>query len=347
MNDCGAKSKLSAPLIDLSKTGNYRYATESCGNLYAFVVERSLFLARKTGRLGLIVPHSIAATYRSNPVQTILYRELRAFYSYYSRRPGKLFDGADQCLCIVIGFRMGQDTPVLNASTTYRRWYTEERSSLFQTLAYEHIVGQYLLDQFCVFPKIGGHIETTILEKVRKQKALATVMRDTGAEFFCHRISRYFIKATDFVPYFCSERDGIKSSDDFKVYYTLNPLDARTIVAALNSSLFYWFWRVMFDGYHCGKENISAFCFEQNRLQPALSSSMEELVTKLMRSFRQNAERTTVKYKGTGVVQYDEFRIKPSKPIIDEIDCVLAQHYGFTDEELDFIINYDIKYRMG
>ena len=23
------------------------------------------------------------------------------------------------------------------------------------------------------------------------------------------------------------------------------------------------------------------------------------------------------------------------------------QHYGFTDEELDFIINYDIKYRMG
>ena len=26
---------------------------------------------------------------------------------------------------------------------------------------------------------------------------------------------------------------------------------------------------------------------------------------------------------------------------------VLAEHYGFTDEELDFIINYDIKYRMG
>ncbi len=36
-----------------------------------------------------------------------------------------------------------------------------------------------------------------------------------------------------------------------------------------------------------------------------------------------------------------------SKPIIDQIDTVLAQHYGFTEEELDFIINYDIKYRMG
>lgn len=38
---------------------------------------------------------------------------------------------------------------------------------------------------------------------------------------------------------------------------------------------------------------------------------------------------------------------KFSKPIIDEIDRVLANYYGLTDEELDFIINYDIKYRMG
>ena len=38
---------------------------------------------------------------------------------------------------------------------------------------------------------------------------------------------------------------------------------------------------------------------------------------------------------------------KFSKSIIDEIDRVLARHYGFTDEELDFIITYDIKYRLG
>jgi hypothetical protein len=38
---------------------------------------------------------------------------------------------------------------------------------------------------------------------------------------------------------------------------------------------------------------------------------------------------------------------KFSKPLIDEVDKSLAEHYGFTNEELDFIINYDIKYRMG
>jgi len=35
------------------------------------------------------------------------------------------------------------------------------------------------------------------------------------------------------------------------------------------------------------------------------------------------------------------------RPVIDEIDRVLAKRYGFTDEELDFIINTDIKCRMG
>jgi hypothetical protein len=49
----------------------------------------------------------------------------------------------------------------------------------------------------------------------------------------------------------------------------------------------------------------------------------------------------------TGRVEYDEFWSRPSKIIIDRIDRELAHHYNFTDEELDFIINYYIKYRMG
>jgi len=60
-------------------------------------------------------------------------------------------------------------------------------------------------------------------------------------------------------------------------------------------------------------------------------------------------------YQTNRIIRYDarakgniyEYKISRSKPIIDEIDKLLAQHYGFTEEELDFIINYDIKYRMG
>ena len=49
----------------------------------------------------------------------------------------------------------------------------------------------------------------------------------------------------------------------------------------------------------------------------------------------------------TGLVEYYVYYPKKSNPIIDKIDTILAKHYGFTEEELDYIINYDIKHRMG
>ncbi len=51
--------------------------------------------------------------------------------------------------------------------------------------------------------------------------------------------------------------------------------------------------------------------------------------------------------KSTGKTETQSFKVQKSKPIINQTDKALAPHYGFTDEELDFIINYDIKYRMG
>ena len=38
---------------------------------------------------------------------------------------------------------------------------------------------------------------------------------------------------------------------------------------------------------------------------------------------------------------------KRSKNIIDLADAKLAEHFGFFAEDLDFIVNYDVKYRIG
>lgn len=57
--------------------------------------------------------------------------------------------------------------------------------------------------------------------------------------------------------------------------------------------------------------------------------------------------RRRAKDASTGQVEYDEYYPKLSNPVIDEINKVLAQHYGFTEEELDFIINYDINIVWG
>ena len=61
-----------------------------------------------------------------------------------------------------------------------------------------------------------------------------------------------------------------------------------------------------------------------------------------MNDFRTNAQH--LKRGKTG--SYTVYARK-SKHIIDDIDRILARHYGFTGEELEFIVNYDIEYRMG
>ena len=48
-----------------------------------------------------------------------------------------------------------------------------------------------------------------------------------------------------------------------------------------------------------------------------------------------------------GGVRLEIFEPSLSKPLMIDIDAFLAKHYGLMDEELDFIVNYDIHYRMG
>lgn len=74
---------------------------------------------------------------------------------------------------------------------------------------------------------------------------------------------------------------------------------------------------------------------------------LSALCDRLMKDLKKNSKSRVAIYKSTGRIEYTEYYAYRSKPIIDEIDRVLAEHYGFTDEELDFIINYDIKCRMG
>ena len=71
------------------------------------------------------------------------------------------------------------------------------------------------------------------------------------------------------------------------------------------------------------------------------------LGNKYLQDIRFNSTMLIREQKKTGRTETQSFKIQKSKSIIDQIDCQLATHYFLTDDELDFIINYDIKYRMG
>lgn len=51
--------------------------------------------------------------------------------------------------------------------------------------------------------------------------------------------------------------------------------------------------------------------------------------------------------KAKGVTRYYEYRGRVTKPLFDEVDIFLAKIYGFNSEELDYIINYHLRFRTN
>jgi hypothetical protein len=109
-----------------------------------------------------------------------------------------------------------------------------------------------------------------------------------------------------------------------------------------SSNLFWWYYSLNFDMFNLKDYMIFSF-----RLTYDINKSLIELSLSLEEDMNKKKNILVVNSKTRGIVESYVYKKKLSKPIIDEIDKVLARHYGFTEEELDFIINYDIKYRMG
>ena len=93
--------------------------------------------------------------------------------------------------------------------------------------------------------------------------------------------------------------------------------------------------------------NLKDYMIFGFRLNFVLDNEVNKLAKELEQDLEKNKQELVVKSATRGIVSSFVYKKRYSKPIIDEIDKMLAKHYSFTEEELDFIINYDIKYRMG
>lgn len=307
------------------------YTTENCGNLYAFVIERTKHILKVEGKTGMIIPHSSICTDRMEPLCKILL-ENGAWFSTYDTRPSTLFDGVDQRLLIyILG---GKEV----YSTTYNRWYTQNRQILLPTIKYTRAV---LSKQYMSVSKFSWGIEESIFNKVTNNRTLGeSLFSKNGIPIYYHNAPRYFLRFAEKPPYFYSDKVGEQVSGHIKSIYAQSKSDFTRFAAALNSSLFFWWFTIFSNCRDLVSREIYSFCV------PSFDMDAK-LVSKLLADYDAKAYRKETFYKTTGKVIYDEYYPSKSKPIIDEIDKVLAKHYGFTEEELDFIINYDIKYRMG
>jgi hypothetical protein len=302
------------------------YETEKCGNLYAFVMERACHLIQSKAAFGMIVPVSIGSTPRMEPLRNVIQNEHRAiFYSNFADRPSCFFSGVHQILsiCLLTGYQKNETL----YSSGFKHWNKEERVSLFEKLSYV-FSGDYITDN--TWGKFENETTMNIYQKIRKNKTnlldyfkthgkLIAISGGTGG---------YWLRAFDLV----------QTSNEYKTKYVKNENLQKCICGLINSSLFYLVWRIFSDCRHLtdSTQKIIYIDFDDTIIQQLKNISIHHLT--LLKKTNEIRE---------GKMTYEQYRPSKVKTELDEIDRILAQHYNFTEEELDFIINYDIKYRMG
>jgi hypothetical protein len=335
------------PYVEYSQVrGTYQINHIECldsGNLYAYVIERTMRFSKLGTRNGMIIQMSGFCTPRMESFQKIWFAKA-AFSSlaFFDDRPGKLFENIEHIRVVIPILKVGINSDVV-ATTNYIKFYSEYRPYLFQTLSY--LKSHRARKQFSVL-KLNTLIEESIENKVwgmtRSIGFFEANSRNDNYVYYGYGYG-YFGKILNYKSHFKGEK--ILESTGDKYYYIRSEYDRDIFVSLINSTLFYWFYINYSDGHNFTKTVISAMPFDLPN--DVVQNELSIIVKKLMVDLEDKSNLKIANYKATGKVEYREYFPKKSKPIIDEIDKELAKHYGFTDEELDFIINYDIKYRMG
>lgn len=264
--------------------------------------------------------------------------------SSFNDRPSKLFDGLEHIRLSIV---LHNADRVRSAHTTaYLRWSKGERDHLFSRLQFSRsrvdLVRHYI-------PKVGGSPADSILEKLfqRDSLPLSGCFTESGAHSIIYtRKLSHFVQILSFVPKMVV--DGTKRDpSELKAIHFPDARSAGCALSVLNSSLFYWLLNVTSDCRNLNRREIDMFPLDVNNLDRSHAKKLEVLSEELMDNFKANSKIVTMDFKKHGRMRIQCVYPRFGKSIIDKIDQVLAKHYGLTDEELDFISNYDIKYRLG
>lgn len=336
------------PYLERAKLGGrYRvvgYKTESCRDIYAWVVERATTLRKSTGCLGLIVPVSLASSGSFDVLRGIVSADSTLLWvSHFANRPGQLFAGAQNRLTILLSVKNSDEPQTF--STRYHRWDARggEREPLFENMQYVK------LDDLArgfhgLSPKVGVPEAASVLRKTMNLRHLGEFLRKQAAhQLYWVRVPGYFCQFFLEPPKARPEKGGPERIRGEVNSICLTSADQQRVVhAVLNSSTYHQFFCAYTDGRHINSSDVTDFPVNLDAVSKPTSDALVKLSGKLEKAMRDN----TSHWRKSGLL-IESVDSRQTKAILDEIDRVLAKHYGFTDEELDFIINYDVKYRMG
>jgi hypothetical protein len=332
------------PYLELKQV-NYNllnYETLDSNAVHCFCIERAFKISNINSDISMIVPLALVSTQRMKSTQTIIENGKVVYYSNFAWRPGKLFDTVNRALTVFIS--LATESEPQQYTTKYLKWNSDTRDTLFDGISYELSHNQLSNSTYWI-AKLGSDLENRIIDKIISSKIkVGTIKQKSGSNIYYKTTGGLYWKVfTNFAPKFF--KNGVEGSSTRETKIIVkDEKEALKLLSLLSSSTFWWWYTLSSNLRDLNPSDIENFYLPQDW------STLNELVEvgyEYVQSLLDNSRWLDRNQRTVGLTRVQSFKISASKSIIDKIDTILAQHYNFTEEELDYIINYDIKYRMG
>jgi len=259
---------------------------------------------------------------------------------YFGTRPARIFTDAEIRVSIFLGEKdMPRSTGFILTSEAvkFTKAQRDNLRKLLNSVSFESTKGLLLGERIGLrhdmedtrLSKIGYTVVREILKKLKKtsEKRIIEDIIVNGkpkASLEFRKTGGYWLNALPKMPYRSTkiERIGFNSK-----------LARNFCLLLINSSLFYLYWSVYGNLRDLPKSLIEKFPIPSQRKLRNKSEEISQLQKRI--------SRESLRCFRVGRGRVGEFDTAACKVIIDEIDELLGQLYGFTSEEVEFIKNYD------
>jgi len=301
---------------------------------FSLFIEKGFNILKKNGNLIYIVPISITSSDSMTALHNLLEKNCKLIkISSYAVRPQPIFQNAVINTSILFFIKTLTPVEQILCTKMYRKGRGFDLKTLLENLQFIDVKNYKLHGRY---PKISLPIETRILYKLFSIKTKTKDLQKNDGKTLYYRTTggRYFKVITNYSTSSTKEK-GMLIDKHF--------CDA--IGAILSSNLFFWYYQIYSNNLDLKSYEIESFPIPVNELTEERIKVIEMLYGEYLKDIEENVQiRTTTKY--AHIDSFKEYKIGKSKKYIDAIDDFIGPLYGLNKEEIEFIKNYEIEFRL-
>ncbi len=300
---------------------------------YALFIDLGLFHTIKDkGVLCYIVPLAFTSSDSMSALHNMMLKDCELIQvSTYSNRPKKIFDNADQRVSIVLANKDGNQTQELLTTGVLKRYSSTSVRDIIDNLEFVNSIEHYKTGRIA---KARNDLELSILDTLKScqtlQDYVSDIRDDDNAIYYRAAGGRYYNLIFN-KPTFSSAEKSI----------FVKNVNRDAVAAILSSNLYFWLYQMYSDNLNVKTTEILMCPI------PEMDNATQERLAEKFNLYQADLDRNSVVKQASynNITEFKEYRARLSKEYIDQIDRILQSAYGLTDEQTNYLINFELEFR--